>query len=81
MPERPVNGPARPPLSLVHGDLDQVLRLNQYRRDHPGVTVCAGPGYWQAQIPQRNGETVITRYQLKDLLDKLDTLTGPPEGR
>jgi hypothetical protein len=76
-----VNGPARPPLSLVHGDLDQVLRLNQYRRDHPGVTVCAGPGYWQAQIPQRNGETVITRYQLRDLLDKLDTLTGPPEGR
>ncbi len=76
-----MTGPHRPRLSLMPDELDQVLRLNRYRRDHPGVTVCAGPGYWQAQIPQRNGETVITRYQLKDLLDKLDTLTGPPESR
>ncbi len=75
-----MNGPARRPLSLVPGDLDQVLRLNQYRRDHPGVTICAGHGYWQAQIPQRNGETVITRYQLRELLDKLDALTGRPGG-
>ena len=77
-----MNGPARPPLSLVvNGEPDQVLRLNQYHRDHPDVAVRAGQGYWQAQIPQRNGEIVITRYQLKDLLDKLDTLTGHPEGR
>ncbi len=76
-----MNGPARPPLSVARGDLNHVLRLNQYRRDHPGVTICAGPGYWQAQIPQRNGETVITRYQLRELLDKLDTLAGRPEDR
>jgi len=76
-----VTGPARPALSLVPDELDQVLRLNQYRRDHPGVTICAGQGYWQAQILQRNGEIVITRFQLRELLDKLDTLTGRPEGR
>ena len=75
-----MTGPHRPRPSLMPDELDQVLRLNRYRRDHPGVTVCHGPGYWQAQIPQHNSETVITRYQLKDLLDKLDTLTGPPEG-
>ena len=76
-----MNGPARPRLSLLPEELDQVLRLNQYRRDHPGVVIGAGPGYWQALIPQRNGEIVITRYQLRDLLDKLDALTGPPGSR
>ncbi len=57
---------------------DQVPRLNQFRRDHPGIAINAGPGYWQAQIPQPHGEQIITRYRLADLLDKLDTLTAPP---
>ena len=75
-----MNGRPRRALFLAPDDLDQVLRLSQYRRDHPGVAICAGPGYWQAQIPQRDGEQIITRYQLRDLLDKLDSLTGRPEG-
>ena len=28
----------------------------------------------QARIPELNGETVITRYTLRELLDKLDEL-------
>ena len=33
-----------------------------------------GFGTWQARIPQPHGETVITRYILRELLDKLDEL-------
>lgn len=75
-----MNGKPRRALFLAPEEPDQVLRLNQYRRDHPGVAINAGLGYWQAQIPQRNGEQIITRYQLRDLLDKLDSLPGRPEG-
>ena len=35
-----------------------------------------GRGWWQAVIPEPNGEQVITRYTLGHLLDKLDELTG-----
>jgi len=30
----------------------------------------------QARIPEPNGEVVITRYSLRELLDKLDELTA-----
>jgi len=75
-----VSGPPRRALSLLPDEPDQVLRLNRYRRDHPGVAINAGPGFWQAQIPQHNGEQIITRYQLRELLDELDALTGHPDG-
>ena len=35
-----------------------------------------GRGWWQAVIPEPNGEQVITRYTLGQLLYKLDELTG-----
>jgi hypothetical protein len=35
-----------------------------------------GFGNWQSRIPEPNGETVITRYTLKPLLDELDEMTG-----
>jgi hypothetical protein len=38
-----------------------------------------GP-HWQAVMPEPAGETVITRYGLKQLLDKLESLDAP-EGR
>ena len=65
-------------LSLVPDTADQVPRLNQFRRDHPGIAIHAGPGYWQAQVPQPDGEQFITRYRLEDLLDRLATLTSAP---
>lgn len=65
-------------LSPVPDEPDQVPRLTQFRRDHPDVAIRAGQGYWQALVPERNGETVITRYRLKDLLDKLQAVTGQP---
>lgn len=32
----------------------------------------------QARIPEENGETVITRYTLRELLDSLDEITAVP---
>ena len=42
------------------------------------MTIGAGHGWWQALIPEPDGERVITRYTLRELLDKLDQLTGVP---
>jgi len=69
-------GLARPALRTVPEEPDQVLRLARFREAHPGVAVGAGYGWWQGRIPEQNGETVITRYTLKALLDKLDELMG-----
>ncbi len=54
-------------------------RLGQFRARNPGVTIRrdVGFGFWQAWIPVSNGGTVITRYLLPDLLDKLEELLGP----
>jgi hypothetical protein len=76
-----VSGPPRPALSQAPGDPDQVARLNLFRQDHPGIAIHPGPGYWQAQLPEPDGERVVTRYTLRELLDRLDTLTSPPPGR
>ncbi len=35
-----------------------------------------GFGTMQARIPRPDGEIVITRYTLRELLDRLDELTG-----
>ena len=50
-------------------------RLARFRAAHPEVIVGDGGfGTVQARIPELNGETVITRYTLRELLDKLDEL-------
>ena len=48
-------------------------RLKRFREEHPDVEIVSH-GYWQAVIPQANGETIITRWDLGELLDKLDDL-------
>ena len=72
---------ARLALRTVPDEPDQVIRLRCFREEHPGVCIYTGLGYWQARIPEANGETVITRYFLGELLDKLDALlSSPPVG-
>jgi hypothetical protein len=61
-------------LRLAPDDWDQLLRLGHFRQRHPGVVIGAGEGWWQARIPEANGEVVTTRYTLRALLDKLDEL-------
>ena len=73
--------PARP-LRAVPSKLeqpDQVVRLARFRNEHPDVIIAPAEfGTWQARIPEPHGETVTSRYTLKDLLDKLDELTSQP---
>ena len=64
-------------LRLVPDEFDQVLRLQAFRTAHPEVVIGDGGfGTIQARIPEPNGEMVITRYRLVELLDKLDQLTS-----
>jgi hypothetical protein len=64
-------------IGLAPEEPDQVLRLHHFRQAHPGVIIGDGGfGTFQARIPELNGETVITRYSLRELLDKLDELIG-----
>jgi len=74
--------PRRAALRLAQDEPDQVPRLLAFRAAHPDVIVGAGEfGTWQARIPEPNGETVVNRYRLVELLDKLDELTGPHDGQ
>jgi hypothetical protein len=48
-----------------------------FRAAHPEVIIGDGGfGVWQARIPEPDGERIISRYALCELLDKLDKLTG-----
>jgi len=65
----------RPALRLAQGEPDQVPRLLAFRAAHPDVIIGSGGfGTLQARIPEETGETVTTRYTLRELLDKLDEL-------
>jgi hypothetical protein len=75
-----------PWLTAMQDELDQKPRLARFRAEHSGVLIREGFGFWQAVIPEPSGETVITRYELRDLLDKLDVICpdgsgGPPVPR
>jgi hypothetical protein len=53
---------------------DQVPRRQAYEAGHPEVEILYRGPYWKAVVREESGETVITRYELKDLLDKLEAL-------
>ena len=62
-------------LRLASDEVVQLIRLARFRAAHPEVIVGDGGfGTIQARIPESNGEAVITRYILKELLDKLEEL-------
>jgi hypothetical protein len=55
--------------------IDQVPRRLAYEQGHPEVEIIYIGPYWQAVIHEHNdGKTIITRYSLKQLLDKLESL-------
>ena len=74
---------SRPAFRLARDEPDQVPRLLAFRDAHPDVIIGSGGfGTWQARIPEENGETVTSRHTLRELLDRLDELTGQrPSGR
>ena len=63
-------GQHRPPAPAVR------QRLLRFREEHPEVEIVAH-GYWQALIPGPDGETVITRWDLDEFLERLDSLFKP----
>lgn len=71
--------PARDWLRLAGGvEEDQLSRLATFRAAHPEVVIGDGGfGTWLAVIPEENGETVVSRYTLRELLDKLGSLYEP----
>ena len=69
-------GMSRTALRLAREEPDQVLQLQEFRVAHPQVIIGdLGFGVWQACIPEPHGEHVISRYPLRELLNKLDELT------
>ena len=72
-------GLARHGLTGALGEPDELFRLSRFRTAHPEVIIGDGGfGTVQARIPEPDGETVITRYTLRELLDRLDELTAEP---
>jgi hypothetical protein len=61
------------PRVLPGGEVDQVPRLMEFRTHHPEITIKLD-GFWRAIVPAENGQTVISRYELRDVLDELDEL-------
>lgn len=69
-------------LRLAREEPDQVLRLQTFRAAHPELIIGDGGfGVLQARIPEPHGERIISRYTLRELLDKLDELAGECRGR
>lgn len=64
-------------LRLAREEPGQVLRLHAFRAAHPEVIIGDG-GFevWQARIPEPNGEQIISRYTMRELLDELALLAG-----
>jgi len=62
---------------MVRGEpdyIDQVPRRLEYQASHPHVEIRYFGPHWQAIVHEETGETVITRYGLRQLLDKLESL-------
>ena len=73
---------SRSALRLIREEPNQVLRLQAFRAVYPEVIIGDGGfGVWQARIPEPDGERIISRYTLRELLDKLGELTGGRRGQ
>ena len=69
---------------MVRGEpdyIDQVPRRAAYEAGHPNVEIIYLGAYWQAIIREESGQTIITRYDLRSLLDKLESLDAPSAGQ
>jgi hypothetical protein len=49
-----------------------LMRREELCAAHPQLRVSAGTGHWQAEITEPSGKTIITRYELGELLDRVE---------
>ena len=52
---------------------DQAHRLRRFRQEHPEVEIIKH-GPWEATVPEPDGQRTIVRWELRDLLGRLDEL-------
>jgi len=52
---------------------DQAHRLKRLRLEHPEVEIVKRAP-WEALVPEPDGERIVVRWELGDLLDRLDEL-------
>jgi hypothetical protein len=70
-----------PALRLTHEAHATLIRLEQFQRAHPGIEIQSGLRFWQAIVPEDSGSTIITRYTLTVLLDRLAAvMNGETDG-
>lgn len=68
-------------LRLIPDEPDQMVRLVRFRQEHPEWVIGDGGfGTWQARRPEPDGETVLTRHTLRELLDRLYEVLEPDGG-
>ena len=66
-------------MSTEPGYADQVPRRQAYEAAHPNVEITYMGPYWRAVVREDNGETTVLRYELRALLDMLESLDHPRE--
>lgn len=58
---------------------DQALRLAVFRAAYPFLAVSQGEfGTWHGLVGEADGETIIVRHTLRELLDRLAAVLGEP---
>ena len=57
-----------------------LIRREQMLTAHPRLRISAGTGYWQAELAEPGGKTIITRYELGELLDRVEFVLANPDG-
>lgn len=72
---------SRPSLGFVTASPEQIARLNAYETAHPHASVTYDHvfGYWRAILKEDGGETMVARYGLGALMDRLEELDGKPD--
>jgi hypothetical protein len=60
--------------------VDQVPRREAFEQARPEVEITYHGPYWRAILLDQAGETVILRYELRGLLDKLESLDDGKPG-
>jgi len=70
-----VNGHALPDVIL------EVIRLDNFRLDHPDIAIGERCDVWRAVVPQDHGERFLARRSLTDLLDDLEVILAGGDPR